>query len=122
MQPGSQPAPFQEHLDPFPPQVDPLYWLLIKGLGRRDSEGERRRDWLQDVTGGSRIGCFCIQNADPHDTPTGPVYHGTYHTIPWYLLCHGNVHARSRPGGLEGARQEASLCRCETGFRACLPG
>ena len=49
-QPGSQPAPFQEHLDPFPPQVDPLYWLLIKGLGRSYSEGARKglaagRDW-----------------------------------------------------------------------------
>ena len=40
MQPGSQAAPFQEHLGPFPEQVDPLYWLLIKGLGRSHNEGD----------------------------------------------------------------------------------
>ena len=39
VQPGSQAAPFQEHLGPFPEQADPLYWLLIKGLGRGDREG-----------------------------------------------------------------------------------
>ncbi len=40
VQPGSQAAPFQEHLGPFPEQADPLYWLLIKGLGRSYSEGD----------------------------------------------------------------------------------
>ena len=49
-QAASQPAQFQKHLDPFQPQVDPLYWLLIKGLGRSDSEGAPKglaagRDW-----------------------------------------------------------------------------
>ena len=40
VQPGSQAAPVQEHLDPFPQQLDPLYWLLIKGSSRSDSEGD----------------------------------------------------------------------------------
>ena len=40
VQPGSQTAPCQEHLGPFPEQLDPLYWLLIKGLGCSHSEGD----------------------------------------------------------------------------------
>ena len=40
VQQGSQAAPFQEHLGPLPEHVNPLYWLLSKGLGRSHSEGD----------------------------------------------------------------------------------